>query len=103
MKTTEFAILGITILWNPGGLLANQERPGVQPGIQAPGAGAEFIRGDSNQDGSVDFLDGLHTLHHLFLGTPVPCADALDHDDNGHLLILDGLLPLYTHFLGIRS
>ncbi|MEM7165313.1 MAG: DUF6531 domain-containing protein [Planctomycetota bacterium] len=56
--------------------------------------GAPFSRGDTNIDGSVNLLDPIYTLDHLFNLGPAPCLDAMDFDDDGSVNIADpiGLL-----------
>ena len=65
---------------------------------------ASFLRGDSNNDGHVDFSDSIFTLIYLFLGgVEVDCHDAADFDDNGVLDFSDGTDPLQFFFLGNKS
>jgi len=56
----------------------------------------EFIRGDCNQDGSIDIGDVIGYLTHLFGGAPLPgsCEDACDSNDDGQLNIGDGIYVL---------
>ncbi len=54
-----------------------------------------FRRGDANVDGIVDLADGVRILSALFLGMgDVPCRDALDADDSGHLDLSDAIFLL---------
>ena len=56
---------------------------------------AEFIRGDSNDDGSVDLSDPVFLLNNLFLGgDDPPCPSAGDADDDGKLQINDAIYVL---------
>jgi hypothetical protein len=57
----------------------------------------QFLRGDANQDGTVDISDAIITLRFLYLPELDPrtvpkCFDAMDADDNGMLNITD---PMY--------
>jgi predicted carbohydrate-binding protein with CBM5 and CBM33 domain len=58
----------------------------VSPGGQSP---VEFIRGDANQDGSLNVADPIAELAYLFTGTPTSCVDALDVNDDGAVDISD--------------
>lgn len=49
----------------------------------------KFIRGDTNGDLSLNFLDGVATISFLFRGQPLSCPDAADFDDNGVVNITD--------------
>ena len=59
------------------------------------GCGREvnFLRSDSNQSGTVDLADAVHTLNGLFLGGTLNCHDAADANDDGALNLTD---PVYT-------
>jgi hypothetical protein len=51
-----------------------------------------FLRGDSNQSGSVDISDGIAILNFLFLGSAgLACLEAGDADDTGTLVITDAI------------
>ncbi len=52
-------------------------------------AAVPFIRGDANQDGSVDVSDGIGILLYLFLEEPMTCEDALDTNDSGNVDLAD--------------
>ena len=53
----------------------------------------EFIRGDANQDGSLNIADPVEMLNLLFGVNPsISCADALDANDDGGANIAD---PVY--------
>ena len=63
--------------------------------------GAEFFRGDSNQDQRVDLSDAVYVLAELFLGGPPSvCQDASDANDDGQLNISDPVTILGSLFLG---
>jgi len=70
--------------------------------VIAVGIDAEvsILRGDCNQDGSVDISDAVTALGHLFLGGAADCRDACDADDTGVLDISDGIYQLNHLFLG---
>lgn len=55
-----------------------------------------FIRGDVNQDGSINIADALFVLNALFSveGPPPPCWKSADSNDDGELDISDGVALL---------
>lgn len=60
-----------------------------------------FLRGDCNDDGSVDISDPINTLEMLFLGTfEITCDDACDSNDDGTVGISDVISSLGVLFLG---
>jgi hypothetical protein len=60
-----------------------------------------FVRGDANDDGSIDITDAIFTLGFLFLGGGAPpCEDAADADDRGTLEITDPVYLLNYLFSG---
>lgn len=60
---------------------------------------ASFIRGDVNDDGSLDISDPVCLLGYLFLGSAVPyCSDAGDANDNGELDLSDAVFMLGSLF-----
>jgi hypothetical protein len=61
-------------------------RPGGGRGRRA------FLRGDATGDGRTDDGDVLAILRHLFEGSPAPCEDAADLDDDGAVSITDAIL-----------
>ena len=66
-----------------------------------PTAAAIFLRGDGNDDGTIDLTDGVYILNYLFLGGDSPgCMDAVDADDNGLVQLTDGVFILNFLFLG---
>jgi hypothetical protein len=73
-------------------------RCGVKPTITHG-----FLRGDSNQDRTVDLSDAVATLNHLFSGGPAPrCMDAADANDDGNFDISDPTATLGFLFLGAK-
>jgi len=64
--------------------------------------GTTFVRGNSNNDATVDLSDAVAILNDLFLGQPAtaPCRDALDSNDSGATDISDGVFILNFLFLG---
>ena len=60
-----------------------------------------FVRGDSNDDGTIDIADPVSNLHFQFLGTFKPtCVDSCDFDDNGEIEISDPIANLTHQFVG---
>ena len=60
-----------------------------------------FMRGDSNQDATVDLSDAVNTLNVLFLGSgSLRCADAADANDDGPINIADAIYTLSHLFTG---
>ncbi len=56
----------------------------------------DFLRGDSNSDGTVTTADAIHTLAFLFSGgEPPTCFDALDTNDDGDVDISDPIRTLH--------
>ena len=58
-----------------------------------------FGRGDANVDGSLNLVDAIRILEHLFLANPVDCEAAADIDSNGAVAILDAIVFLNYLFL----
>ena len=50
-----------------------------------------FIRGDANQDGSVNISDSITIYNYLYQGGPEPCLEAADADGDGEVLQNDGV------------
>lgn len=59
-----------------------------------------FLRGDVDDDGSINIGDPLGVLLHLFRGAPTDCPDALDLDDSGTIELTDVIRGLGYLFLG---
>jgi hypothetical protein len=56
---------------------------------------ADFVRGETNGDGSVDLSDAVKVLLVLFAGVgPPTCADAMDADDTGEIDLTDAVVLL---------
>lgn len=56
----------------------------------------QFVRGDSNGDGTLNLPDAISILHYLFAqGTPPRCLDVLDVNDDGAVNLGDAI-----HLLG---
>ncbi len=64
--------------------------------------GTPFIRGNANNDATVDLSDAVQIFGVLFLGlaTRAPCDDALDVNDSGDIDITDGIYLLGGLFQG---
>jgi len=60
-----------------------------------------FVRGETNEDGTIDLSDAIGIIQDFFLGEPAkaPCRDALDTDDSGVLDLTDGIYLLTYLFL----
>ena len=64
----------------------------------------QFLRGDSNADGTLDLSDGVSVLNHLFLGTAAPaCLDAADANDDGKIDLSDAVFDVGYLFLGAAA
>lgn len=64
----------------------------------------DFLRGDCNQDGSVDISDPLVTVVALFTGGREPsCPRACDATDDGRLDVSDAILELVFLFVGSQE
>jgi outer membrane protein assembly factor BamB len=61
---------------------------------------SEFLRGDSNGDGSVDIADPIFTLFYLFARTPSFCLDSQDANDDGKITLADPIYSLGYLFAG---
>jgi parallel beta-helix repeat protein len=61
----------------------------------AIGEGTELIRGDTNQDNSINVADAITLLDHLFNGIPADdCLSALDGNDDGGVNVADAVYVL---------
>jgi hypothetical protein len=59
----------------------------------------EFIRGNANNDASVDLGDAVAILTYLFANEPVACLDAADTTDDGQVDISDAIFLMSYQFL----
>ena len=59
-----------------------------------------FVRGDANQNGSVNLADAIFGLAYLFQGQQATCLDAIDVNDNGAVNIADVIALLAYLFSG---
>lgn len=64
------------------------------------GPAQDFIRGDANQDGSVDLADAISNLQMLFSGAVFGCLQALDGNSDGNLDVSDPVYLLNALFAG---
>ena len=72
-------------------------RAGIIGGNDDP----EFLRGDVNANGNVDFTDAIAHLEFLFLGLgEIACEDAADANDDGMSDFTDAIRSLTVLFLG---
>lgn len=78
---------------------ATRVRPHVQAGSLTVTLGPLFIRGDANGSEHVDLADAVYHLDWLFRGgSPSPCPDASDTNDDGQQDISDGVFLLLFLF-----
>mgnify|MGYP007107459936 FL=1 len=63
-----------------------------------PPPATEFIRGDINQDGSINIADPIRALEALFVGNPTTCNAAEDLNDDGNVNIGDPIYQLGSLF-----
>jgi len=60
-----------------------------------------FVRGDTNEDGSLELSDAVRTLTWLFQSATAPaCRAAADSNDDGALDLSDAVFSLAHLFLG---
>jgi hypothetical protein len=60
---------------------------------------AQFLRGDPNQDGTVDITDAVVILNYLFAGASTPyCLDSADTNDDGTVDMADAISLLFYLF-----
>lgn len=61
----------------------------------------DFVRGNSDAQGAINVSVAIFALAFLFVGgTPPPCLDAADANDDGDLDISDGVRVLVFLFAG---
>jgi len=70
----------------------------------AGGTAPTFVRGDANQDGTINISDASTVLGFLFLGAPshLACEASADCDASGEILLNDAVYLLNYLFLGGR-
>lgn len=69
--------------------------------VSTPPVAADFVRGDCNEDGSVNIADPVNLLTFLFpSGAPIVlgCGDACDANDDGSLNVADAVAALSALF-----
>lgn len=54
-------------------------------------AARDFLRGDINEDGSVNIADGVNMLDYMFISGFTYCVDAHDIDDDGQVNVTDAI------------
>lgn len=59
-----------------------------------------FVRGDVNDDASINIADAVSLLAGLFTGGAIPCADSADANDDGSTNIADAVYVLANLFSG---
>ena len=59
-----------------------------------------FVRGDVNDDGSINIADAVSLLAGLFTGGSIPCSDSADANDDGSTNIADAVYVLANLFSG---
>ena len=63
-----------------------------------------FLRGDTDENGTLDLTDGIRTLNFLFSGGEPPgCFDSADTDDNGAIELTDAVGTFSFLFLGAAA
>lgn len=65
-----------------------------------PPPGDPFIRGDINQDTSVNLADAIALLEHLFLSVAIDCREAGDCNDDSGINVADAIYLLSYLFSG---
>ena len=73
---------------------------GVVAPMEAQSAPENYIlRGDVNNDDSIDLADGVMLLRFLFQEHYIMCLDAADIDDSGVVNIADAFNSLHNFFI----
>lgn len=93
----------ISSSWEFGGFGGNQENlASSYLSLFGSVVGTQFVRGECNNDGSVNLPDAVFLLTYLFppSGTPAPldCIDACDTNDDGSLNLVDAVAILNALF-----
>ncbi len=68
--------------------------------LVTPPPGDPFIRGDINQDTSINLADAIRLLEHLFLSIPIDCREAGDCNDDSGINVADAVFLLSYLFSG---
>jgi len=65
----------------------------IDPNLVAFPPAPKFLRGDVNNDGTLNITDPINILGFLFLGNPtdLQCEDAADANDSGNINITDSI------------
>ena len=63
----------------------------------------DFMRGDVNEDGSVNIADGVKMLDYMFLSGFTYCVDANDVDDDGQVNVTDAVNLFGYLFMGAAA
>ncbi|MEM7168347.1 MAG: aryl-sulfate sulfotransferase [Planctomycetota bacterium] len=72
--------------------------PPTNPPPFAPCANPDFVRGDANNDASINIADAIKALGYLFAGDTVTCLQALDMNDDESTDISDPVYLLASLF-----
>jgi len=72
---------------------------GVRTAWRPPGQGPRFVRGDVNQDSSIDLADAIGTLKYIFANASVACLDAADVNEDDNVDIGDAVYLLAHLFV----
>lgn len=95
------AVPGGVFTYKVSGMRAGRESLPQSALVSTSAPPGTFLRGDANRDGRIDISDAIAILAFLSVGGEVlPCEDAADADDSGHLAISDPILLLRHLFLG---
>lgn len=109
VATVEFVIAGATggsLLEIPFALMHKEDTGDLQECtsgclnamIPVDCDGVLFVRGDTDQDGTITIADGIGILDYLFNGFPVTCVDVIDSNDSGNITITDAMKVLCALF-----
>jgi hypothetical protein len=63
----------------------------------------EFIRGDSNRDGTVNVADPIFTINYLFLNGALRCEQSSDANDDEKVNVADPIYTVRFLFQGLAS
>jgi hypothetical protein len=87
--------------WNSASAWRASERIDGSPGKEDSFVETEFVRADSNADGTADLSDAIDVLAHLYLGgQEASCEKAVDSNDDGEVDLSDAIFLLGYLFLG---